>query len=173
MQVESILEVVDNVLGILSIDTNKENCGSRVRNPQQSKAYLFISNKTKQVIGLLLAEIIDKISDTVSLAIPSKESSNILSDTRMLHDVSDRFKQKVVAGISRIWVHSEFQRQGVATRLVDAMCVHFMMPERILKIGQFAFSHTTPNGTGFATKYLKNEEFLTYAPNLPGHSIVI
>jgi len=54
-----------------------------------------------------------------------------------------------------------FQRKKVATRLVNAMRDSFGTGKR-LKASEFAFSHTTSNGYAFATKYLKQPNFITY-----------
>lgn len=42
------------------------------------------------------------------------------------------------------------------------------LPGKFLKISEFGFSHTTPNGTEFATKYVKQTEFVTYTSAVEG-----
>ena len=43
------------------------------------------------------------------------------------------------------------------------------LPGKYLKISEFGFTHTTPNGTEFATKYLKQDEFITYTATTEGN----
>ena len=84
-------------------------------------------------------------------------------------ELDEQSKIKVRAGISRLWVRPDYQRKGIASRMVDAMRKHFAVYHH-LGIEEFAFSHTTPNGTEFAVKYTTKctgkTEFLTYAPAL-------
>jgi hypothetical protein len=49
----------------------------------------------------------------------------------------------------------------------DAMRAEFI-PGKYLKVSEFAFTHTTPNGTDFASKYVKQPEFLTYTSAIEG-----
>jgi hypothetical protein len=42
------------------------------------------------------------------------------------------------------------------------------IPGKHLKVSEFAFTHTTPNGTDFASKYVKQPEFLTYTSAIEG-----
>ena len=44
------------------------------------------------------------------------------------------------------------------------------IPGQFLKISEFGFSHTTPNGTEFATKYVKQTEFVTYTSAIEGQN---
>ena len=161
------MEVVDNTLGIIKARDSREKS---IRNPSQSMAFLFVS-QSKQVVGFLLAEIIAKtdiISITKSRSSDSEKPLTERHFERVLHELDEDNKRKVIAGISRIWVYPDYQRKGIASRLVDAMRETFMLPAKILSIGEFAFSHTTPNGSDFAVKYTGSTDFLTYAPALPG-----
>ena len=62
-----------------------------------------------------------------------------------------------------MWVAEDYRRKKIASRLVDAMKINFLFGT-ILEKGQYAFSHTTPDGSRFASKYvgLLNGGFLTY-----------
>ena len=86
-----------------------------------------------------------------------------------MYELDEKTQNKVCAGISRIWVRSDYQRKGIGSRMVEAMRKHFLGSYHILSPEEFAFSHTTPNGTDFAinymTRHFKKKEFLTYAPN--------
>lgn len=156
-KVDSVLEVVDRTLGITA--------GGGVRNPQQSKAFMFVADS--RVVGFLLAETLSK-SDKLSRAEPK-----ITKDNTTLWVLTDIMTspENILAGISRIWVSPDYQRSKIATRLVDAMTANFI-PGRILKKGEFAFTHTTPSGAEFASKYTKSQgRFLTYAPTLDGVAV--
>ena len=155
-KVDNVLQHVDNVLGISPDDKS----GNRIRNPGKSKAYLFVADGN--VVGFLLAEILNK-TDKVSI---SSLISGSKDKQRCLRDVKPG---KVVGvGVTRIWVCPTHQRKEIATRLVDAMRRDFLMPTKALKKDEFAFSHTTPNGSEFASKYVGDSSFLVYAPALPG-----
>lgn len=169
------MEVVDNILGIIPIDKEKS---TTIRNPSQSMAYLFVSS-SKQVVGLLLAEHISYKTDTISKttingwkgksAVKNGKEASERHFEPVVHDLDKRVQSKICTGISRIWVRPDHQRKGIASRLVEAMRKHFLGSYHILSPEEFAFSHTTPNGTDFAinymTRYFKKKEFLTYAPN--------
>ena len=45
------------------------------------------------------------------------------------------------------------------------------LPGKFLKVSEFAFTHTTPSGTDFATKYVKQTEFLAYTPAIEGDTV--
>ena len=164
-----MLEVVDNTLGIIQTGDDKN---TRIRNPSQSMAFLFVSS-AKQVVGFLLAEHISTKTDNISKNKNVPNNSGEQPERHfepVLYELDEQSKTKVCAGISRIWVRSDYQRKGIASRMVDAMCKLFLGNYHILSPEEFAFSHTTPNGTDFAMKYMakytRRTEFLTYAPAL-------
>ena len=163
------MEVVDNTLGIIPIGEDEK---SRIRNPSQSMAFLFVSS-SKQVTGFLLAEHISAKSDNITktLVIPKKSKEPLDKNFEpVMYELDEKTQNKVCAGISRIWVRSDYQRKGIGSRMVDAMRTHFLGHYHFLSPEQFAFSHTTPNGTDFAMKYMtkkfSKKAFLTYAPAL-------
>ena len=169
------MEIVDNILGIIPIDKDK---AINIRNPSQSMAFLFISS-AKQVVGFLLAEHISSKTDTISKTVANerKWKKSTISNENVskrhfepeVHDLDKKVQSKICTGISRIWVRTDQQRKGIASRMVEAMRKHFLGSYHILSPEEFAFSHTTPNGTDFAinymTKYFRRRNFLTYAPN--------
>ena len=73
---------------------------------------------------------------------------------------------KCKIGISRIWVAQDFRKQKIATNLVLTFERYFAYGAILKKGENYAFSHTTPDGTNFASKYvgLPNGQFLTYNP---------
>lgn len=161
--------MVDTTLGII-LTGNGES--SHVRNPTQSMAFLFVSS-SKQIVGFLLAERItsktDKISRTKMVPGNKKEKPEGNLEAAM-YELDEKSQSNVCTGISRIWVRSDHQRRGIGSMLVESMRKHFVGGYHILSPEEFAFSHTTPNGTDFAIKYMANQfkrmDFLTYAPEL-------
>lgn len=161
-KVNAVLEVVDILLGTSNGGGDSMNAdNNKIRNPEQTKAFMFVTEG--RVVGMLLAEFLDK-TDRVSMSVLKNRETGF----RLLEDdLPAETRKKVVAGIAKIWVAAEFQRRKIATRLVDAMRTHFL-PIKPLATNEFAFSHTTPNGSEFAANYLTRSDFLTYAPVLPG-----
>lgn len=76
--------------------------------------------------------------------------------------VLQKTKEEPIVGISRIWVAQDCRRQGVASKLVRAMETNFY-PQVLRKGKDFAFSHTTPDGSLFASKHTGKNFFLTYS----------
>jgi len=158
-KVDAVLDVVDILLGTSSGQQSSNI--NKIRNPEQTKAFMFVTEG--RVVGMLLAECLDK-TDRVSMSVLKNKETGL----RLLEDdLPKATRSKVVAGVAKIWVAAEYQRRKIATRLVDAMRTHFL-PIKPLATDEFAFSHTTPNGSEFAANYLTRTDFLTYAPTLPG-----
>ncbi|KAJ2383197.1 hypothetical protein GGI05_005391 [Coemansia sp. RSA 2603] len=65
-------------------------------------------------------------------------------------------------GISRIWVAPGARRSGVASRLMDAVCAHFVYGCR-LSLDKLAFTQPTADGRAFAARLFGREDFLVYA----------
>jgi len=185
-KVHAVLQVVDSLLGIAPADGTDndvtkhiENGGAssdvitnRVRNQKQSKAFMFVAEN--RVVGMLFAEILNKTDKVEMSTLHSFEEENKAKQKcgkqqqqRVLKAISEASRVKVGVGVTRIWVTPQWQRRGVATRLVDAMRSNFL-PAKVLEKHEFAFSHTTPAGSDFAASYVGSQDFLTYAPPLPG-----
>eukprot|EP00903_Cladosiphon_okamuranus_P008301 g7987.t1 len=64
----------------------------------------------------------------------------------------DEKQTPAVVGILQVWVHQRYRRQGVATRLVDAVRER-MVYGISLRRDQMAFSQPTREGQAFATRY--------------------
>lgn len=163
--------MVDTTLGIIQSGNGES---SRARNPTQSMAFLFV-NSARQIVGFLLAERITSKTDKISKAkrvLDNKKDMSETSNAPVMYELDEHIQSKVCTGISRIWVRSDHQRRGIGSRLVEAMRKHFVGSYHILSPEEFAFSHTTPNGSDFAinymTKHFKRMEFLAYAPELEG-----
>jgi ribosomal protein S18 acetylase RimI-like enzyme len=162
---ESVLEIIDKQLGCIGYAGQ-----IAIRNRKETKVYFFIS--ANRIVGFLLAEEIGK-HDLLSLAAPNPKDE--AHKEWLLHDLDLKIYSKVVAGISRIWVSRDFRRLNIATRLVQAMEVSFIEKKFLKKGEEYAFSHTTPDGSLFASKYTspKNGVFLAYAPILAGFPVQI
>ena len=122
---------------------------SAIRHKENSQAYFYVSSN--KVVGFLLAEFLGK-SDKVNEATLNSKGDCILAPT----------KKGPKVGISRIWVAQDARRNGVATNLVKAMETNFCGPQILIKGQDYAFSHTTPDGTKFALKHTGKKYFLTY-----------
>ena len=95
--------------------------------------YLYIVQR--RVVGLATAE---HISHAFTLLDNNSERS--------------QEKQKAMLGVHQIWVHSRFRRQGIATRLVDAMREK-MVYGCVIPRNKIAFSSPTLAGASFARRY--------------------
>ena len=154
-KVNDVLIVVDKQLGIVSGDS----ASGALRNKDESTVYLYISSN--KIVGLLLGETIDE-NDNIEWAVPDKSNSGLPPKLEKRKQDSPR----VFVGISRIWIAKDFRRQGVATKMVQALKCDMTLKYRQDISQCVAFSHTTPDGTMFASKiFNKGGPFLTYNPN--------
>lgn len=96
-------------------------------------AYLYIVNK--RVVGMATAEVIQR--------------AFVLQNSleRSLQP------QKAMIGVHQLWVHAKFRKQGVATRLVDAVRANFVFGLTVPK-EMLAFSSPTEAGSRFARNYV-------------------
>jgi len=69
--------------------------------------------------------------------------------------------QVAVIGLSRIWVHAKYQKQGIATTMVDVIRSQFVFGE-VVKKEHVALTQPTLAGKLFATNYFATSEFLVY-----------
>jgi len=145
-KVNEICSVIDADLGFEN-HINFSTSASKV-------IYLFVSDM-RQVAGCLVAE-------------PISYAFRLLTSANENHAVSTcaRFSEPAVCGVSRIWTYYPYRRQGVASRLVDALRSTFVLGG-FLHTDQIAFSDPTADGIKFAASYCKTESFLTY--NLTRH----
>ena len=61
--------------------------------------------------------------------------------------------QKAMIGVHQLWVHAKFRKQGVATRLIDAVRAKFVFGLTVPK-EMLAFSSPTEAGCRFARNYV-------------------
>lgn len=145
-KVKGVLEVVDDILGI----------HHGLRQPEASEAFLYVQEK--RVVGLVLAERIlptDKVSKCYM-----KDDLRVVSEEPAVES-EDEVKRLV--GVSRIWVHQDFQRKKIATKLTEALRVHYRLPTTVKK-KDLVFSHTSDMGSAFVSKYMGSSEYLVYRP---------
>ena len=111
--------------------------------------YLYVSDN-RQVAGCLVAE-------------PINHAFRLLTSSVEKHAIStcSRFSEPAECGVSRIWTYYPYRRQGIASRLVDALRNTFVLGAQ-LKRNQIAFSDPTSDGIKFASHYCQTKEFLTY-----------
>ena len=140
------LKVVDRDLGI-------QEGSSRVQNREETKFFMYVSDG--RIVGILMSEALDD-KHKISRAVRDPK----VPQQWLLDDVVT--SKKVLVGVSRIWVAQDFRRQGIAAKMVRAMKGRFYGTAKILDNGEFAFSHTTPSGSEFATKFVGGN-FLTYS----------
>ena len=117
--------IVDDELGYVASDSE-----TALRS-----AYLYI--RKRRVVGLVTAEVIEK--------------------GYALQNNFERSKhpRKAMVGIHHMWVHSKFRKQGIATRLIDAVREKMVFglvvsPEKV------AFSSPTEAGVKFARRYVNH-----------------
>ncbi|ORZ28468.1 ESCO1/2 acetyl-transferase-domain-containing protein [Lobosporangium transversale] len=112
---------------------------------------------------------INEISISTSLSassIPSTSSSSSSSSmTTSDHSGSAIFcsivPQSAICGINRIWVSAHCRRQGIASRLLDAVRDRFIYACK-LERKDLAFSQPTGDGKALARHYLETNKFLVY-----------
>lgn len=77
-------------------------------------------------------------------------------------------EEPATVGVSRIWIHHLFRRQGIATKLIDSLRANYLSITTgnckggILKRNEIAFSDPTDDGLGFAKKYTGQDKFLVF-----------
>lgn len=165
-KVEEVLEVVDSSLGVAPGLSKRSSWRH-----EEVKAYLFVANS--RVVGFLLAEVLGSAGVKVSVSKEGQDGVRVVED--LPRGGSSPLKgangQRPRVGISRIWVAPDWQRRGVATRLADAMRSNFLLSAGVIVSPHLvAFSHTTPQGTAFATRYVSSLSFFTYAPKTSSNS---
>lgn len=94
-------------------------------------------------------------------------ASRLVSENPLCVSTDD---EPAAVGVARIWVHHDFRRQGVASKLLDTLRGNYLSKikspaeDRILKREEIAFSDPTIDGLNFAKKYTGQQQFLVYQP---------
>lgn len=153
--IQKALNVLDFVDSQLGINENQQEISFNQKSHRNikpsSKFYLFISSITKKIVGFCLAEHIENAQKIAYLN--KNQSTFTFSD--------ENTQEKVKCGINRIWVASDMRRQGIASKLLDCVCVNFIYIHK-LEPCQLAFSDPTEFGRKLARNYCKNDNFLIY-----------
>jgi hypothetical protein len=71
-----------------------------------------------------------------------------------------------VVGVRYIWVHSQYRRQQIAKRLLDAIRVSSCFSSSVLEANQLAFSQLTNDGFSFAKAYCQQDVISCYYPEI-------
>lgn len=144
-KIEEVRKVVDSELGFVA-DAPYRRSGA--------KTFLFIT--TKKVVGCAVAIQIDQGYPVL----PSPEESST-PEKQIAAWCCSTTPQSAQCGISRIWVHSQYRRKKVATRLLDCVRTNFIygciIPRELV-----AFSDPTPDGKRLANSYAGTSQFLVF-----------
>ncbi|XP_066468102.1 N-acetyltransferase ESCO2 [Tiliqua scincoides] len=146
---EDVRKFVDNELGFKQVV---------LTHPTPTQTYLFVSNE-KKIVGCLIAEPVRQAFRVISEPPSESPTKNSLEHHRAWCCSSK--PEKVICGVSRIWVFSLMRRKGIASRLVDVVRRTFLFGS-YLTTDEIAFSDPTPDGKLFATKYCQTPSFLVY-----------
>jgi len=164
-KIQQIRQIVDNEL-------NFNGCETWI--PQNEKTYIYV--RRKKVLGCVVAETIKKAFKVIQNAKSSEDKpesvpTSVTSQQQTLctpssqQDMSgcvvSHVPQPALVGLSRIWVHHQYRKQGIASSLVDVVRVNFIYGE-IVKKEMIALSQPSPEGKQFATKYFGTPQFLVY-----------
>ncbi|RWS03971.1 N-acetyltransferase ESCO2-like protein [Dinothrombium tinctorium] len=143
-----MLKKLDDLFKIADLELNiNVNIQSSVRD---SSLYLIYVTLDGRIAGFVAAEGIQEASQLVA------EDSMTVSTESV----------PATCGVSRLWVHPNYRRQGIATVLLDVLRANFLK-DSIIKREDLAFSDPTVNGKDFAKKYTGKSRFLIYQYQLP------
>lgn len=125
---------------------------------------VYIYSLDDKPIGLILAESIEEGGQYHVGEVRYSKDGPVVPDPNDLNQQvysSLDMALPVFACVDRIWVHTRYRRQGIATKLVDSMRSHFItnMP---LRRHQIAFSIPTTPGYNFAESYCKDVDWARY-----------
>ncbi|XP_048337596.1 N-acetyltransferase ESCO2 [Sphaerodactylus townsendi] len=146
-KMEDVRELVDNELGFKQV---------ALACPTHTQTYLFIS--VNKIVGCLIAEPVRQAFRVLSEAAESPTKNSLEHHRAWCCSTKP---EKVVCGVSRIWVFSLMRRKGIARRLVDVVRRTFLFGS-CLSTDEIAFSDPTPDGKLFAVKYCQTPNFLVY-----------
>ncbi|KAL8184954.1 UNVERIFIED_CONTAM: hypothetical protein K2H54_033307 [Gekko kuhli] len=146
-KVEDVRELVDNELGFKQV---------ALACPTQTQTYLFVS--VNKIVGCLIAEPVRQAFRVLSEPAESPTKNSLEHHRAWCCSTKP---EKVVCGVSRIWVFSLMRRKGIARRLVDVVRRTFVFGS-CLSPDEIAFSDPTPDGKLFAAKYCQTPNFLVY-----------
>jgi len=136
------------------VDSELDFVPSHTWLPENEKTYIYV--RKRKVLACAVAENIK-----FAYKVINKDIENAPSPPESSCCVINDKPQQAVIGISRIWVHHQYRKQGVASSLVDVIRSNFVFGQ-VLKKDLLAFSQPSLDGKRFATKYFGTPEFLVY-----------
>ncbi|XP_061560558.1 LOW QUALITY PROTEIN: N-acetyltransferase ESCO2-like [Phycodurus eques] len=148
---EEVRRIADGELGFQQVTLSR---------PSQVKTYLFV-NTDRMVVGCLVAESIRQAFRVLEQPDQHKDMTKDDFMDRQRAWCCSTAAEKVLCGVSRVWVFSLARRQGVARRMLDTVRSTFMYGSHLTK-EEIAFSDPTPDGKQFATAYCGTPTFLVY-----------
>lgn len=95
-----------------------------------------------QIVGVLIAE---QIEQAQACTINSTASPATLETSTLV--------KPAIAGVSRIWVHANYRKRHIATRLLDACCANLIFGFKVNKTKDLAFSCPTSQGIELYKRY--------------------
>jgi N-acetyltransferase len=113
--------------------------------------------KENKIVGCIIAEAAEKGFMVKNINIEGKPSEESMEKLEYDKEIF----QKVNVGVSRMWVHDNHRKLGIATKLMDSLRKSFIFGYIIPK-EMVAFSQPTNLGAIFALNYLNNNQFLVY-----------
>lgn len=131
-----------------------------------TSAFVYVPPGTSRVVGLVTVEPISYAYPVTSLRslLPKHQSTTVSdiekrtvpgADTKEQETSSDSIqcKRKAMLGVSLLWTHSSWRRQGIARRLLDAARQTAIFGLCVPK-SQLAFSSPTQSGWALAQSYM-------------------
>lgn len=144
-----VLDYVDSQLGINNKNsTNQTTSNQKLKD--STKIYLFVSLPVKKIVGVCMAEPIEK---AFKIEYPSNSAKTFSYNVAK--------PETAVCGINRIWVSVNARRQRIASRLLDCVRINFLY-FKSLQLNEIAFSDPTENGQALAKSYTQTDTFLVY-----------
>lgn len=152
------LEIAQVELGAVEISVSElwMDYGCRARDgssPCTPRYKLYLYMRGTRCIGICLVE---RIESAVWHALPDGESATVVLDDEPDAITSDALPCDAQFGISRIWVLKQYRQQGIARRMLDAVCQTALPNESIAK-QYLAFSQPTEGGFALARRWLGAE----------------
>lgn len=135
-KVSELMDVINREMGCYNMDFSLDNC----------QAFLYIRKKI--IVGCLIATT-------------KSEGYKLLSSIDSEVDVCSEQKYPIKCGVPRIWVSANHRKQGIATKMMDALRRNFIFGY-MLDNFDIAFSSPTDDGKKFGRIYFGTNNFFIY-----------
>ena len=116
-----------------------------------AKYRYFITVQNSNIVGVVIAQ-------QLSIGYLLEERNTQEENTILIQSTTP---VPILLGIHALWIDGAYRRQGISTRLVDAIRNSFIYNLVISKT-QVAFSQPTRMGLSFATDYLHPHPVVVY-----------